>query len=99
MARYIGMDVHKREVEVCIVDRKGKVLKRCRWLCTREALEKHIRDEFSKRDQVALETTTNAWAVADLVRPHVARVVVSNPVKTRIIAEAKVKTDESMRRC
>jgi transposase len=94
MARYIGMDVHKREIEVCIVDRKGKVLKRCRWACMRETIEKQVRVQFSKRDHVALETTTNAWAVADLIRPYVARVVVSNPVKTRIIAEAKVKTDK-----
>ena len=28
MARYIGMDVHKRQIVICIVDRKGKVLKR-----------------------------------------------------------------------
>ena len=94
MARYIGMDVHKREVEVCTVDRKGKVLKRSRCACTRTTLERLARTQFTKRDHVALETTTNAWAVADLIRPHVARVVVSNPVKTRIIADAKIKTDK-----
>ncbi len=94
MARYIGMDVHKREVEVCIIDGKGSVLKRFRCACTRGTLEKIARTRFTKRDHVALETTTNAWAVADLIRPHVARVVVSNSIKTRIIAEAKVKTDK-----
>ncbi len=94
MTRFIGMDVHKREVEICIVDQKGKVLKRSRCACDRETLEKLARTQFTKRDHVALETTTNAWAVADLIRPHVARVVVSNPVKTRIIADAKIKTDK-----
>jgi len=93
MTRYIGMDVHKRQITICIVDRKGKVLKRSRCACTRETLEKLAGTQFTKQDHVALETTTNAWAVADLIRPHVARVVVSNPVKTRIIAEAKIKTD------
>lgn len=94
MARFIGMDVHKREVVICVVDQRGQVLKRLRCACNREALESLARTHFTKRDQVALETTTNAWAVADLIRPHVARLVVSNPVKTRIIAEAKVKTDK-----
>jgi transposase len=94
MTRYIGMDVHKRQVEICIVDRKGKVLKRTRCACSREVLQKLASKQFTKRDHVALETTTNAWAVADLIRPHVGRVVVSNPVKTRIIAAAKVKTDK-----
>ena len=28
MTRYIGMDVHNRQLVVCIVDRKRKVLKR-----------------------------------------------------------------------
>jgi transposase len=94
MTRYIGMDVHKRQVEICIVDQKGKVLKRTRCACTREVLQKLAGTQFTKQDHVALETTTNAWAVADLIRPHVAHVVVSNPVKTRIIAAAKIKTDK-----
>jgi transposase len=45
-------------------------------------------------DSVALEATTNSEAIAWLLGPLVARVVVSNPRKTRAIAEAKVKTDK-----
>lgn len=45
-------------------------------------------------DEVALEATTNSDAIATLLRPLVHRVVVSNPRKTRAIAEAKVKTDK-----
>lgn len=41
-----------------------------------------------------MEATGNAEAIALLLRPKVARVVVSNPFKTRAIAEAKVKTDK-----
>ena len=43
---------------------------------------------------MALEATTNCWAVADALRPHVAKVVVSNPMATKAIAQAKVKTDK-----
>jgi transposase len=45
-------------------------------------------------DEVALEATTNSDAIAAMLRPLVRRVVVSNPRKTRAIAEAKVKTDK-----
>jgi transposase len=45
-------------------------------------------------DEIALEATTNSDAIATMLRPLVARVVVSNPRKTRAIAEAKVKTDK-----
>jgi transposase len=43
---------------------------------------------------VALEATGNTWAIATLLASRAGRVVVSNPVKTRAIAEAKVKTDK-----
>jgi Transposase len=45
-------------------------------------------------DQVAIEATGNTYAIARLLERHVGRVVVSNPQKTRAIAEAKVKTDK-----
>jgi hypothetical protein len=54
-------------------------------------------------DEVALKATGNTWAIATLLASRAGRVVVSNPVKTRAIAEAKVKTDkvdaESWRSC
>ena len=45
-------------------------------------------------DEVALEATGNTWAIATLLASRAGRVVVSNPAKTRAIAEAKVKTDK-----
>jgi transposase len=45
-------------------------------------------------DQVAMEATSNALAIARILEPHVARVVLAHPRKVRVIAEAKVKTDE-----
>jgi len=41
-----------------------------------------------------LEATGNTWAIATVLASRAGRVVVSNPVKTRAIAEAKVKTDK-----
>jgi transposase len=43
---------------------------------------------------VAMEATTNTWAIVDLLEPFVAEVVVSNPMRTKAIASAKVKTDK-----
>ena len=42
---------------------------------------------------MVLEATVNTWAIADLLRERAGRVVVSNPMRTRAIADAKVKTD------
>jgi transposase len=43
---------------------------------------------------VALEASGNTWAIAAPLASRAGRVVVSNPVKTWAIAEAKVKTDK-----
>jgi transposase len=44
------------------------------------------------RDWVALEVTGNAWAIAGILEPHVARVIVVSPTDTGI-RQARAKTD------
>ena len=60
---------------------------------TAEAL-RVFADSLGPEDEVAIEATCNTHAIVRLIEPQVARVVVSNPMKTRAIAEAKVKTDK-----
>src|SRR5690606_1692972 len=62
--------------------------------CRRSALEHFAKRQLKKTDRVALEATTNTWPVAEILRPFVTAVVVSNPLKTKAIAEAKIKTDK-----
>ena len=45
MIRYVGLDVHKRFIEVCILDGKGKVVFRGRADCDRKALERFCRHD------------------------------------------------------
>jgi hypothetical protein len=60
----------------------------------RDELESFARTRLKKSDRVALEATTNTWSVVAILRPFVTEVVVGNPLKSRAIAEAKVKTDK-----
>ncbi len=94
MTRFIGLDVHKRVVEVCILDADGKVLKRHRFDLDRETLKAFASLYLTSQDRVVLEATTNTWAVVRLLRPYVADIVVSNPLQTKAIASAKIKTDK-----
>jgi transposase len=94
MARYVGLDVHKRFIEVCILDAAGKTVFRGKASCLRDELAKFAKTHFKRTDRAALEATTNTWPVADILRPFVAEIVVGNPLKTKAIAEAKVKTDK-----
>lgn len=92
--RFIGLDVHKRIVEAAILDAAGKLLVRCQLAATREEIMKFAERRLRPTDRVALEATTNTWGVVDLLAPYVAEVVVSNPLRTKAIAEAKIKTDK-----
>jgi transposase len=94
MIRYIGLDVHKRVIEACAIDEKGHVVLRERFTLTRERLTKFAQEKLSRDDHVALEATTNTWAVVNVLKPFVAEAVVSNPLATKAIASAKVKTDK-----
>src|SRR5215210_825237 len=92
MVRYIGMDVHREFAQLAVVE-DGLVHDEGRIGVTPEALRRWAVGLRSD-DQVALEATGNSDAIATLLMPVVGRVVVSNPSKTRAIAEAKVKTDK-----
>src|SRR5262245_16208951 len=92
--RYVGMDIHKEMAVSCIVDEQGKIVQRHRCRCTRAELEQFGRRSLQPSDKVALEATINTWAVVEILTPFVAEVVVSNPLKTKAIAEAKIKTDK-----
>src|ERR671919_1003617 len=92
MRRCIGLDVHREFAQVAIWE-AGLVRQAGRIELTPEAL-RFFADSLCVSDEVALEATGNTHAIARLLERHVGRVVVSNPTKTRAIAEAKVKTDK-----
>src|SRR4051794_27441224 len=92
MVRYIGMDVHREFAQLAVLE-DGLVRDAGRIGVTPEALRRWAA-ELRSDDVVALEATGNSDAIASLLIPVVGRVVVSNPSKTRVIAEAKVKTDK-----
>ena len=60
---------------------------------TRTALEGFGRT-LLETDEVVIEATGNAMAVSRVLAPHVARVVIANPLQVKAIAHAHVKTDK-----
>ncbi|HVK15291.1 MAG TPA: hypothetical protein VM597_41510 [Gemmataceae bacterium] len=67
--RFIGLDLHKKTLVVCALDRRGKVLLRESVDCRREVLEAFARAKLRTTDRLAVEATTNTWAVTDILRP------------------------------
>lgn len=91
---YVGLDVHKEAVEAAVIDEAGKLRHRVRFPCTREQLVRFAKRHLGPNARVALEATSHTWSIVEVLRPLAAEVVVSNPLRTRAIAEAKIKTDK-----
>jgi transposase len=92
--RFVGLDLHKRSIEVCILDAKGEILARHSITCERKVLKTFAQDYLRTTDRLAVEATTNTWTVAEILRPFVASITVGNPLQIKAIAQAKVKTDK-----
>ena len=91
--RYFGIDVHKDYVVIAAVDASsGEILEPVR--IEMEKLLEWSKKQLGPEDEVALEVSGNAWHVYDLLARHAGQVVVSNPAKTRLIAQARIKTDK-----
>jgi transposase len=90
--RCIGLDVHREFAQVAVWE-DGLVRQAGQIPLTAEGL-RVFADSLGPDDEVAIEATCNTHAIVRLIEPRVKRVVVSNPMKTRAIAEAKVKTDK-----
>lgn len=91
---FVGLDVHKHVVQACILDSNGRVQVQQRFNCTREQLTGFARRYLTANTPVALEATSHTWAIVDvLAAASDAPIRVSNPMRTRAIASAKVKTD------
>ncbi len=90
--RCIGLDVHREFAQVAVWQ-GGTVTQAATFATTPEGVREFAAG-LGPGDEVALEATGNTWAIATVLASRAGRVVVSNPAKTRAIAEAKVKTDK-----
>ena len=92
--RYIGVDLHKATATFHILSHDGKTLQTGSFEVTPKAIRRFAAEHLLPTDQLAVEVTSNTWAFVRLIKPRVAKIVVSNPMKTKAIAEANIKTDK-----
>jgi transposase len=92
MGRSIGLDVHRDFCQVAIAD-GGRARSAGQIETTPERLEL-FGQSLAPSDRVVLEATGNALAIARILAPHVAEVVLANAKQVRAISHARVKTDK-----
>lgn len=89
--RCIASDVHRDFCEVAVAE-QGQVQHTGRIETSTASLELFA-GSLAVDDQVVLEATGPAFAIARILKPHVARVVVANAQEVRAISHARVKSD------
>ena len=92
MGRSIGLDVHRDFCQVAIAD-GTRARSAGRIATTPEQLELFAQS-LAPDDRVVMEATGNALAIARILQPHVAEVVLAHAKQVRAISHARVKTDK-----
>jgi transposase len=90
--RWIGLDCHLEFIEVAILDAAGAHVSAGRIESSGEAISLFA-ESLAADDRVALESSANAAAIAALIRPHAAQVVIANARRLAPISQARAKTD------
>ena len=94
--RYVGVDLHKHSISVCVMElvgRKRKIIERRRFRCDQE---EEMAEYFASLGeyQVVVEATASYEWFVKLVEPTSDRVVLAHPGHLRVIAQSKRKTDK-----
>jgi transposase len=93
---FVGLDLHKNYLQAAVLDRKGTLLRQERIPNQDESIKSFFdRNGSTKKNKIVIESSSTWYHVYELLseneRNHV---ILSNPVKTKAIASAKVKTDK-----
>src|SRR5436190_10260122 len=92
---YVGIDIHKRYSVLAALDERGRELKRCRINGnTAFGFDKFF-SGLDGKSKVVVEACWNWGRIHDLLKEieQVEEVVLAHPLKTRLIADAQIKTD------
>jgi len=91
----VGLDVHKTRCVACIKTHEGRILEEFAFQNNphgHEELITHLK--VYPEIQVAIESTGNLWIpIYNRLEDEQIHTILTNPKKTRMIAEAKIKTD------
>lgn len=90
--KYVGIDLHKKTIVICVVDKERKILERKKFLCVDV---NNITDWFAQLGpfQFVVEATAAYEWLVQILEPLAVDWVLAHPGKMRVIAESTKKTD------
>jgi transposase len=96
MAVYVGIDVHKKYCQAALMSEQGKITHELRFDNTQQGATSLIdlARSIDPQVQVVVEPSANFWIrIYDKLEDEGVEVKLSNPSRTKAIAEARIKTD------
>ena len=84
---YVGIDLHKKTIVVCVMNQDRKVTARRTFFCCETD---EIREFFAALGtfRAVVEATASYEGLVALIEPLAEKVVLANPKKLRVIAES-----------
>lgn len=93
MKNFIGVDLHKQVIVICVVDQAFRVVQRKRFACGEP--ERLVAWLSTQRPfELVVEATASYEWFVQLVESQAERVVLAHPGKLRVIAESTRKSDK-----
>lgn len=90
---YIGVDYHKKYCIATKMDDKGNIVQQIRLSNDPETLIKYA-EALPEGSKIALEATGSWYYFYELLENKCSEIYLAHPLKTRAIAEARIKTDK-----
>jgi transposase len=89
---FIGVDLHKKIITVCVMDEKLSVVQRKTLYCAQPEVVVEFFRQHAPFNVVVEATASYLW-FTELLQPLAEKIVLANPKKLRVIAESTKKTD------
>ena len=90
---FVGIDLHKKTISLCVVDQERNVLNRRQIYCSEPDRIVAFFEQLGPFRAVVEATASYEWLI-ELIEPMADRVVLAHPKKLRIIAESTRKSDK-----
>jgi transposase len=91
--KFVGIDLHKQTISLCVVDQSRNVLQRKRLRCSDEPAIQAWFQTLGAFTAVVEATASYEWLVR-LIEPLADKILLAHPKKLRVIAESTRKSDK-----
>lgn len=95
MRKYIGIDLHQQYSQIAVVAENGKLIDQLTVANSATMFQTpQLKKLFNQQSKVAVEACNGWYWIVDALENSGTEVHLAHPLKTKLIAEAKVKTDK-----